>query len=471
MAFTHTQNVSLAIVPKFSAALSIIADSLLLLEILYLHRSKLERVYYRIILSMALYDLSAACAKFLSTWPIPEESSIAFSIGNHKTCQAQGFFLQFGIGAVVTNCCLSCYFLLVIRFSWSEAKIRRLAEPVFYAAALVIAASTAIASYFLDLYNPTNLWCWIAPYPKGCVESLHRGSQITTCERGDNASLYRWVFYHAFILSTIVFATCVMVTLYMSFRQVEMANQKHNFCGLENYVPGPQRCLPTAGDASSEKNPGVAQNNTAVAANPTADLEKGLRRSASKRKHLRSRKIAMQGVCFVGAFYLTWIFGTVNRIQQLVTGKNVYGLDLMHALLSPSQGFWNYLVYLRPRYLTYREDNPDASLWKTIKSILVDNYNQYSKSNRYCDVTLEDGSKSNRFSRHKRNLPEKPMEERKEEVVVEEDCADEINVPTASLFANNIEPTIGLDTVRPSVPEVASVKESTVDPKYISCRQ
>jgi hypothetical protein len=151
MSFTSNQKVALAIIPKFSSALSIVADSLVILEISYLQRSKLERVYNRLILSMALYDLSVASAKFLSTWPIPSESSVAFASGNYQTCQAQGFFLQFGIGAVVTNCCLSCYLLLVICFSWKETQMRRKAEPLFHAVSFVIAAGTAIASYFLKL--------------------------------------------------------------------------------------------------------------------------------------------------------------------------------------------------------------------------------------------------------------------------------------------------------------------------------
>jgi len=50
-----------------------------------------------------------------------------------------------------------------------------------------------IASFPLKLYNSSLFDCWIAPFPQGCEQSWqHDGA--STCERGDNASLYQFIF-------------------------------------------------------------------------------------------------------------------------------------------------------------------------------------------------------------------------------------------------------------------------------------
>eukprot|EP00986_Skeletonema_menzelii_P020634 scaffold31865_cov166-Skeletonema_menzelii.AAC.2 len=59
----------------------------------------------------------------------------------------------------------------------------------------------------------------------------------------------------------------------------------------------------------------------------------------------RSRKVAIQSALFVGALYLTWSFTTVTRIYQ---------------------GFFNFLVYCRPRYLRCKSRNPTFSTRKLL---------------------------------------------------------------------------------------------------------
>jgi hypothetical protein len=64
-------------------------------------------------------------------------------------------------------------------------------------------AITATAGYYLELFNNADLWCWIAPLPKGCSTAADSHTitsfgettitAMTTCERGDNAYIYRYV--------------------------------------------------------------------------------------------------------------------------------------------------------------------------------------------------------------------------------------------------------------------------------------
>ena len=67
-----------------------------------------------------------------------------------------------------------------------------------------------------------------------------------------------------------------------------------------------------------------------------------------------SRRLARQSYFYVGALYLTNLPLIVTRVTQFIAGVTYYGMMLSIAILVPMQGFWNVLVYLRPRYLKAR---------------------------------------------------------------------------------------------------------------------
>lgn len=154
MAWSERQQAVIAIVPKFSASLSIIGSSCIIVECLFVDRRKLERVYHRILLAMSIIDVIESSWNFCSTWPIPRGTrGVAFAAGNVTTCTAQGFILEFGLAIPMLNMCLSIYYLLVIKYSWSEDKIRKRAEPWFHGVSLCVALAFALAGIPMKLYS------------------------------------------------------------------------------------------------------------------------------------------------------------------------------------------------------------------------------------------------------------------------------------------------------------------------------
>ena len=69
----------------------------------------------------------------------------------------------------------------------------------------------------------------------------------------------------------------------------------------------------------------------------------------------RSRKVASQAFFFMGAFFLTFLAGSINRFTQLVSGKSIYALLVLHCVFAPAQGFFNFLVYMRPKMIQWNE--------------------------------------------------------------------------------------------------------------------
>mmetsp|Transcript_15220 Transcript_15220/g.28641 ORF Transcript_15220/g.28641 Transcript_15220/m.28641 type:complete len:515 (-) Transcript_15220:77-1621(-) len=211
------KQIALAILPKVSSVLSIFGSTFILLECFYFDRKRLERVYNRLLCSMAILDIMESVWNFASTWPIPKQSnpSIAFAGGNDTICNVQGFFLQLGLMIPVLNACLSLYYLLVIRHSWSEERIRRLIEPWFYAVSVIIGLGTSVAGIFLNLYHSSNLWCWIAKPP----------DHVDV--KNNNYQFYRYAFYFIPLFCCFIVILVNMGMLIYTVKRLESASKKY----------------------------------------------------------------------------------------------------------------------------------------------------------------------------------------------------------------------------------------------------
>lgn len=211
------KQIALAVVPKVSSVLSIFGSTFILLECFYFDRKRLERVYNRLLCSMAVLDIMESVWNFASTWPIPKNSnpSVAFALGNNAICNTQGFFLQLGLTIPVLNACLSLYYLLVIRYSWSEARIRRVIEPWFYAVSISIGLGTSIAGIFLNLYHSSGLWCWIAKPPESVDAEKN------------NYQFYRYAFYFIPLFCCFLLILVNMGMLIYTVKRLESASKKY----------------------------------------------------------------------------------------------------------------------------------------------------------------------------------------------------------------------------------------------------
>lgn len=161
-------------------------------------------------LGMSISDLIGSFAQFLSTWPIPAGvvvdggpdigSCYYGNAGNLTTCELQGFLIySFAMAVPIYNSMLCLYFMLFIRYNWTEKRLRGI-EPFMHGIALYPMA-TAIMCWRLGLFNPTGTFCWIAAYPLGCLDD-----DDVTCLRGESTFLFR-------ILTTAVPVVLSFVTI------------------------------------------------------------------------------------------------------------------------------------------------------------------------------------------------------------------------------------------------------------------
>lgn len=277
---------ALVLIPKVTGSISFISSLAIVISVLR-SKERRSRVYHRLLLGMSFCDLFGSLGLGLSTWPIPKESGIWLASGTTESCAIIGATNQFAAITVPTyNAVLALYYLVVIRYSWNERTIAKM-EMVCHVLILATGLGTAIAGLVLKLFNPANWVCWIAPFPPDCDQSFSNGGE-TNCVRGDNASIYRMTFLYGelWVFFLIIFVS--MSAIYWAVFSRERANRRYL----------------------------------------------GNRDSSSK----HTRKVANQALLYVGAFYLTYIFGSITRVSQIVHGTAYYPVILCMAIFLPLQG-------------------------------------------------------------------------------------------------------------------------------------
>ena len=81
---------------------------------------------------------------------------------------------------------------------------------------------------------------------------------------------------------------------------------------------------------------------------------------------MRSRRMARQAFWYLLNFFMTYVGSTAFLIIEAFGGTPSFGLWCFTNIFLPWQGFWNAIIYTRPRYLRNREKNPDMSIWQAI---------------------------------------------------------------------------------------------------------
>mmetsp|Transcript_48711 Transcript_48711/g.72318 ORF Transcript_48711/g.72318 Transcript_48711/m.72318 type:complete len:460 (-) Transcript_48711:364-1743(-) len=298
----------------FSGTLSVMSSSSIICTILLNRRRKFRLVYHRLVFSMSIMDILVSCAHALSTAALPVGTPGSWgAIGNDATCTMQGFLTQTGVAVPMLNGMLSMYYLLTIRYGIRENFIRNHIEPFMHAIPILYAFTTASLGLALNLYSPVefNTFCWISTV--SCENSVAVG-----CTRNSQAIMTRRFFYGAVVSFNFIFIPVVMVAVYWTVsRQEQLLRNRHR------------------------------DSITVVSCN-------------------RSRKVAHQGMAYVAAFYMTYAWGVTLHGVNDHKGVIVVPLIFMTRFFAPLQGFFNYIIYIRPSFLNVRKENPDKSFFWTL---------------------------------------------------------------------------------------------------------
>jgi len=299
---SYGQQLALAVTPKVTSALSIPCSLFIIYEAWCDYRQGRSNAIQRSVVGMSVVDVLASSGWFLSTWFVPA-GTFALSAGNQATCNVQGFLLQLAIGAPLYNCSLALYYLLVIKFNWSNEMLRRV-EIWTHVAILSFSIGTSIALLPLHQYNHIGAVCWVIGSPAECGNSSYQPSDVP-CDRGDWAWIYGLALFYGPLWVCILACITSMVVIYAEVRKTHRR--------LRRYSVSPGR-----GNHS-------------------------LRRSATD-----TSLVATQAILYSLSFFITWTPSTAWSIAHWFNVKHFW-LDMASAFCEPLQGFWNCLIFLRRR--------------------------------------------------------------------------------------------------------------------------
>lgn len=115
-----------------------------------------------------------------------------------------------------------------------------------------------------------------------------------------------------------------------------------------------QNAARSSTESSSEFQTGTGRRGLMARTFSTMNTET-LKAQRRQRRNERSKAVANQGLFYAGTFALVWVFGTIVRAMQLANATPPWILIFWFAVMTPSQGFFNFLVYIRPRLIKYLE--------------------------------------------------------------------------------------------------------------------
>lgn len=402
---SDAQQIAIAIIPKFSAFISILGSGFIIYDILCSHfnvqsdwwkKGKSEETeshqsssanfrkqgmaamrgrssrrfaerktlknsaYYRLMLSMSTSDFIVSFAWFMTTWPIPKDensvdnpSDIVYgNSGTMQTCTAQAFFIQLGIVTPFYNALLSCYYYLTIRREWKEEEFKKRVEWIGHIIAISFGLGTSIAGLVMKIFHNSKVWCWINSYPMGCGD----GPGQTPCLRGHNSKMLRWAFYYGplwFMISLVAF---FMTLVYCYVRGLDNKMARYTSTYRKKAARSSAEFeLSERADSDNEGDNNSKRRSSRMRMSRTFSNMKieTLNEQRRQRRNERSKAVANQGLFYAGTFALVWLFGTVVRGMQLAGATPPWAIIFLFAVFTPSQGFFNFLVFIRPRLIKY----------------------------------------------------------------------------------------------------------------------
>ena len=293
---------------RITSFLSVIGTAMIILQVAR-HRENRSRTQQRLLLGMSCIDFSISTVWLFTNLFLPRSKVHLWSVGNQTSCSVQGFVVQLLLTSILYNASLAIYYLMVIRLRFPQWKVMKI-EPYMHALPLILGIGTAVTALVLNMYNPADWDCWIAP-PANCTQTSEY-ENTTSCKKFNNVDIFRMAFLFGPLWVVIIGVTAVMLVIFLHVRKQEKKSQRWAT-------------------------------------------------TTSTKRLTNTRNLGVQSALYVGSFYITYTFPSITRLFQLA-GKDVPSwLYVTSGIFIPIQGFFNSLVYFRPEYNRLRRENPGIS--------------------------------------------------------------------------------------------------------------
>lgn len=144
----NTEVKSLVWTQRCSGLLSLIGSMAIIIVALTKKAKDRWNTYNQLVLSISVFDALSSIAYIFGSALTPASLGLYGSIGNDLTCSFQGWLFQAGIISVYYSVILCIYFILIVKYSWTERKFKKVRKWVHLGVlAIGISMSLAVMPY------------------------------------------------------------------------------------------------------------------------------------------------------------------------------------------------------------------------------------------------------------------------------------------------------------------------------------
>ena len=280
----------------------------------------------------------------LTSWPAPshmpleEEFGLEFAwwagarLGNTQTCNAQGFFFNFGVSTQrAYEGALCGYYACVIVFRMHENTIRKRVEPVLHIWAIGGGLLLALLPLSVDLYNPvlSQLWCFSMPYPQMCLFE----SSGVECIRGSKES--HRIFVLALIsrvsADVIVIVVCLLLIVW-------------KVISIDRQLAFYEKTLHRLYRRSAEVALSIVE----------------IRQQSTK-------AVLLQSCAYGMVFVVSLLFPILSKLSVSANRRAVW--EVLSTIFDPLHGFFNFLIFIGHKVYNYRKVNTDKSICQALNKL------------------------------------------------------------------------------------------------------
>ncbi len=318
---------------------------------------------------MSIFDIVNSLALGASTMPIPRGSPCTHgAIGNQTTCAIQGFMLSLGLGVPSYNAMLCLYYYCVLQRNMNDRNIERF-EPYMHAYAIIPAVITAIIPALFSLYNNNVLFCniasrWKYEYPpegfkpNGAAITVGRVLYVTTA---------------IIILLNILIIAFSMISIYYT------AWVRMNTLSSTRFNPSASY---------------IQQLRASSAQNTTSSPSRFARRPTQRRSsfHELTSDTKHQAMIYVGGYIITWICPLTSLVLNMNNTPLPILLRILLSMFYPSQGIWNFLGFIRPRYKMISSFHSERRWYQKLLIVVFDKVYPEEDDNESTLCEMKDSS-------------------------------------------------------------------------------
>jgi hypothetical protein len=307
--YTIPQQIILVLASLISGLISLFG-SMLILFIIGKHDdgAKLKFPYHRIMFAVSIIDCITSATFAFSFLAVPKDIFWG-AVGNTTSCEAAGFLIFLFGSQTFYNLGLAIYFLLIIYYGKSQRFIESYVEPFIHTISISLPVGLAIWSLMTESLNPILFdggWCQVYPYPPGC-EELHRDK----CTRGLTALIILPVMQVSLgVIPFVGILTCMIMIVY-KVRKTMTASSSW--------------------------------------------------RMQQQRPDKRMKQTAIQSFLYISATLIPFTLIVLTQSIQNYDRPVRFILGILVKFCVPSQGIFNFFIYIRPRILSIREKDGDSS--------------------------------------------------------------------------------------------------------------